>query len=272
MSELPAPPRGCPDSSILAAFIEGTLDAQTRREVERHVAECPECPGVIAETARFLSSEMDEAEGDPDPPPRREWRWLAAAAVAALCTVALWQASVRRDPLWKLKQIMAESPARPVEGWLTDFDYAPFPEPRSDRKPADNLALRAEAERLNENNAQTASSLHARGVALLLTGDAKFAVSLLEKACRLAPESASNWNDLATAYIAARTGDRAVAAADRAIALSPRMAAAHFNRAIALESLGKRDQALSAYRRANELDPQSESHAEIARRIAQLEN
>lgn len=276
MSEVPAPPRGCPDPSILAAFIEGTLDAKTRREVERHVAECPECPGVIAETARFLSSDLEEAEGDPDPPPLRQWRWFAAAALAAFCTVALWQATVRRDPLWKVKQLMADCAARPVEGQLADFEYAPYTGLRSDQQPAPDLALRAETERLNESTERDARTLHARGVALLLTGEVRAALPLLEKACRLAPGSATFWNDLATAYIAAgTTSDRAhyqsaLSAADRAIALAPSMPAAHFNGAVALERLKRRDDAITAYRRTLELEQRPQWRDEIANNLAQL--
>jgi tetratricopeptide (TPR) repeat protein len=270
MSEVPAPPRGCPDPSILAAFIEGTLDALTRREVEHHIADCPECPAVIAETARFLKTDVEEADGESDPPPRRHWRWLAAAAAfAALCMASAWQMEVRRDPLWKVKQIAAECKTRPVEGRLVGFEYVPFPLPRSDRKPTVDLALRAEAERLNEGG----SSSHARGVALLLVGDVNAALPFLEMATRLSPDDANLWSDLAAAYVA--TGSefsRALAAADQAINLAPSLAAAHFNRAVALTHLGRRDEAVHAYRRALDLDERSEWRKEIATRVALLQS
>lgn len=277
MSEVPAPPRGCPDPSILAAFIEGTLDAPTRREVERHIADCPECPAVIAETARFLKTDVEEADGESDPPPRRHWRWLAAAAAfAALCMAGAWQMEVRRDPLWKVKQIAAECKVRPVEGRLVGFEYAPFPVLRSDRKPAVDLALRAEAERLNESSETDATALHARGVALLLTGEVRAALPLLEAATRLAPHNASFWCDLAAGYISAGTvGDplmfsRARAAADRAVALSPSSADAHFNLAVAFERLGRGEDAVGAYLHTNDLEPSSQWREEVASRISRL--
>jgi tetratricopeptide (TPR) repeat protein len=261
MSEMPAPPRGCPDPSVLAAFVEGTLDAQTRRDVERHVADCPECPGVIAETARFLEAGVDEAEGEPDPPPGRQWWWLTAAAFAALCTLGAWQFVVNRDPLRHVKQIASECAVRPVEGQLVGFGYAPLSLPRAGRKPAVDLALRAEAERL--------TSFHARGVALLLLGNVNAAVPSLERATRLTPDDAEVWSDLAAARIAAREFSRALTAADRAVALAPSLAAAHFNRALALEYLGRRDEAIRAYQRAMNLDPRWRE--EIASRIEQLQ-
>lgn len=266
MTEVPAPPRGCPDPSILAAFVEGTLDAHSRREVERHVADCFECPAVIAETAQFLSAgnDSDEAESEPDPPPRGRW-WLAiAAAVLALCTAGVWLAVVKRDPLSRMKEIVAESGTRPIEGQLAGFNYAPFPRLRSDRKIPDDLELRAEAERLSDSD-----SAHARGVALLLTRDVSGALRELETAVRLAPQDATAWNDLAAAHLAASEFARALTAADRAVAISSAFASAHFNRALALERLGRRDEAIRAYQRALDLDPQWRE--EITSHILQLQ-
>jgi tetratricopeptide (TPR) repeat protein len=211
---------------------------------------------------RVLEGGVDEVEGDPDPPPRRQWWWLATAAAFALCTIGIWHFVVNRDPLHRVKQIASECATRPVEGQLAGFDYAPFSSPRSDRKPVDDLALRAEAERL--------SSFHARGVALLLLGDVQAALPLLESSTRLAPDDADLWNDLAAAYIAGRKFSLALPAADRALELAPSLAAAYFNRAVALEHLGRRDEASRAYRRAFELDGRSQWRDEIASRIARL--
>jgi tetratricopeptide (TPR) repeat protein len=273
MTEVPAPPRGCPDPSILAAFVEGTLDAQTRREVERHVADCFECPVVIAETAQFLQAESEELDGEADPPLRSQWwRIATAAAFAGLCVLGIWQLAARRDPLGRLKQIAAQSPTRLVEGQLSGFEYAPFSIPRSDR-PADiDLALRAEAGHLSEGK-----SLHTSGVALLVVGNAVAAIPLLETAARTTPDDPTMWIDLAAAYIAAGSrGDRAnlisaLDAADRSIKIAPTSAAAHFNRAVALERLLRPKEAIHEYERALALESRPEWRTEIASRISRLQ-
>jgi tetratricopeptide (TPR) repeat protein len=271
MTEVPAPPRGCPDPSILAAFVEGTLDARSHREVERHVADCFECPGVIAETAQFLHAEAEELDGDADPPLRTPWWRVATAAFVALCVLGIWQLAARRDPLGRLKELAAQSPTRLVEGQLAGFAYARFSTTRSDQKPEVDLALRAEAERLSEGQ-----SLHARGVASLVVGEVDSALPLLEAAARTSPDDPMMWSDLSAAYIAAGSyGDHkrllaAVAAADHAIQLAPASPAAHFNRALALERLRRPEEAIREYERASALESRPEWREEIQSHISLL--
>jgi tetratricopeptide (TPR) repeat protein len=275
MSDLPAPPPGCPEPAVLAAFVEGTLDRQSRRDVEQHVADCPECPGVIAETVRFLKTDGEEAEGESDPPARaHSWRFAVAAAFAMLCVTGLvWQDTWKRDPLRRVKEIAAEAEVRTVEGRLDGFEHVRFSAPRSLRRVVPGLALSAEAERLTGSDAQM---LHARGVALLLTGDVRSALPLLEAATRRKPEDAALQSDLAAGYLVAGSGGdrarlrRALAAADVAIALSPSFASAHFNRAVALERLGRREEALAAYGRAARLESSSAWREETVARMSRL--
>ena len=279
MSDLYAPPRSCPDASVLAAYVEGKLDRRLRREVERHVADCPDCPTVIAETVHFLRNEVDEGEGDIDSPSRAPLgRFAIAAGVAALCVVGVvWQDVIKRDPLRSLKQTAANAKARTVEGRLADFEYAPFIVSRSGRKPAIDLALRAEAERLQKSHASSVRTLHARGVALLLTGDVPSALHVLDAVSRRAPNDAKVQSDLAVAYIAAGHGSnrepfrRALSAAEAAIAISPSLAAAHFNRAVALEHLGRPSEAVDAYRHVIEMESRSSWRDESLQRVAQLQ-
>lgn len=277
MNDVPAPPRECPDPSILAAFVEGTLDPCARHEVEQHVADCSECAVVIAETVDFLQQETDETEDEPEPQSRHPWRWFAAAAaLAALCVGGIWRVAANRDPLKRVQQIVARDGARPIEGQLAGFDYAPFAQLRSDRKATNRLALKAEIERMAESGRADPSALHARGVATLWAGDVAAAMALLETASRRAPLDATILNDLAAAYVAAGTvGSRtqftkAVDAAARANALAPSLGASHFNRAVALERLGRRDDAVHAYQRALELESRVRWRNEVTSRIARL--
>jgi len=275
MSDQPAL-RGCPDEMMIVAFVEGVLDPETRRIVERHAADCPECPLVIAKTAGFLKSYADEAAADAVSRQPR-WRWLATAAVAAFCIpVVVWQLAAQRDPLRRIKRIASESPVRAVEGRLAGFEHVPFSLSRSGAQAKDVLVLRAEAERLAEERRTDARSLHARGVALLLTGDAASAVKLLTDAAQAEPRKEAIWNDLAVAHLeVARNRDasrlaEALAATGRALALSPTAASAHFNRGLALEHLRRADEAVREYGRVIALEPGSPWGEESARRIAIL--
>ena len=90
-----------------------------------------------------------------------------------------------------------------------------------------------------------------RGLALGLLaheeGKSERAIELLEKAARLAPDSAVDLSNLASAYIqAGRPGD-ALPLLDTAVRLDPREPNALFNRARALEDLGRRAEAIAAW-------------------------
>ena len=43
--------RPCPDSALLAAFLDGTLTGYERTAVVSHLAECPECRAVARDPA-----------------------------------------------------------------------------------------------------------------------------------------------------------------------------------------------------------------------------
>ncbi|MCU1347799.1 MAG: tetratricopeptide repeat protein [Acidobacteria bacterium] len=260
----------CPAPDVLGAFAAGTLDGLQRKEVASHVAYCPECPFVVGETARFLREDRVR-----EPKRRAGQRWLwAAAAIAAVCIPAIvWRLREERDPLRQLQHVASQLPSRSVEGRLDGFTHTPFVALRSGGGSEPGLAIRAEAARLAERDDRSASSLHARGIALLLTGDPADAVKLLDASVRAEPAEASSWNDLATADIALATlGDRdslrpALRAAERAIELSPHSAAPHFNRAVALEHLGLRRDAARAYQHALILEPSPAWRREIRERI-----
>jgi hypothetical protein len=59
----------CPSLEDLAAFLDGKLSGDERARVVAHLADCPRCYEVFAETARFQLYEEEGTE-DPDPP---EW-------------------------------------------------------------------------------------------------------------------------------------------------------------------------------------------------------
>jgi tetratricopeptide (TPR) repeat protein len=264
--------QGCPDPSVLASFIEGALDAGERRLIEQHLADCPECPTVAAETAHFLWRDHEEREPDAEPARRRSWLWLAAAAAmaAVLMPPVVSYIAGKRDPLRGLKETALQLPARPVEGRLTDFEYVPFQADRTAENRPPALEVQAEAARIEEDGGTTSSSLHARGVAALFTGDVSKAVRFLVAASRTEPQSTDIWSDLAVAYLAAGDAVAGLTAANRAITLAPASAAAHFNQGLALQSLGRRREASDEYRQVIRIEPRSRWRQELDARIRAL--
>ena len=265
----------CPDAGILAAFAEGSLQPEQRDEVERHVTDCPECPAVIGEVIQFLR-ESAEDENKRETPDHR-W-WFAAAAIAAICiSIAVWRTTLSRDPLDRIRRIAAASPERPYEGRLHDFPHAHVHVPRADERPPISIALQAEMEHL-ARRPEDANVLHARAAAALLSANPHEAARLLNAVVHLAPHDAATWNDLAVAEIArASLDDRtalfsALQAASRAATLSPSSPEAYYNRAIALDQLGRDTQAANAYRRALALETSDSWREEIRDRLQHLEN
>jgi tetratricopeptide (TPR) repeat protein len=239
---------------VLAAYAEGTLDAQEKQDLERHIANCAECPAVVAETVRFLGSRENDIRTDSTWP---FWSLAAAATLALISVTGILRFLSTRDQLHRLRTIAAASPTRPIEGKLDRFPHAHYSRPRSKASWTGSPELRAEAERIAERGGHDAECLHARGIAALTLGDTRAAAALIAAATRSKPEEARYWSDLAATRIASATGpahdrilEEALAAADRATALSPSSAAAHFNRGVALEHLGRNAAAVSAYREA----------------------
>ncbi len=94
------------------------------------------------------------------------------------------------------------------------------------------------------------------------------AIELLEKAARLAPDSASDLSNLASAYIQAERPGDALPLIEKAARLDPRDPNVLFNRARALEDLGRRPEAIGAWEefvaRAERL-PESATDLRLAR-------
>lgn len=272
----------CPDPEVLGALLEGTLDEARRAEVIRHVEACPDCLAVVGETAAFLRDERreggEEEECEDSKPNHRSPLWPIAVASALVClAIGLWQLS-GRDPLEELKAEAARLAVRPVEGQLDGFVYRRYSVTRSGSdESADFRNLRARARRLLTDDARDARSLHVRGVALLLGGEERQAVAVLEEATRLAPNEGSLWNDLAVAELAladARFDDDALAAAivaaGRALVSEPDDPAALFNRGVAYEHQQRGDLALADYRRCAAAGGASAWSGEARERAARL--
>lgn len=268
----------CPEADILAAFAEGTLPPERRVEVERHVADCAECPMVIGDVVRFLAESEDRVYDHPKPLMAYGRWWFVAAAIAAICIpIAIRQTMTSQDPLREVRRIAVGQAERLYEGRLYGLPHARFRSPRGGEHGSVPIELRAEGERLARrgNNAEV---LHARALAALLSANPREAARLLNGAIQLAPNDTAIWNDLAVAEIArAGLGDdiaaiSALNAAEHAIALAPSIPDTHYNRALALEQLGRDSEAEDAYRQALAHERSDAWRAEIRGRLQRLEN
>ncbi|HUL76013.1 MAG TPA: CHAT domain-containing protein [Vicinamibacteria bacterium] len=234
--------------------------------MDEHLASCPICGEVFAETARFLLEE-EEAEDVVSPviPFVRRKAFLVSAVLAAAAALAFvafrlpWRRSAPSTPM---VAALAEAlgTERFVEPRLTGgFRHGPLVVLRGeaphglDAYPPAVLGAvarvreRAEAEPSPE-------TLGALGVTYLVSGDVGAAVKALESATAQAPRNPRLLSDLAAAYLvrASRLDEpadvpRALEAAEKAIALQEPPAEAWFNRALALESLHLVDAARKAW-------------------------
>lgn len=238
-------PRSCPGPMELAAFLEGSLDEDSRRVVVRHIEHCDRCIFAIRETSRF-ERETNESE--------RSGKLLPIAAgfvIAILSAAALL--TMHRDPVRRLQAAVTREGLRDFEGRLAGFDFTRYQSPRS--SPSRNVAIVAAAEAvLSDEEPQSANDWHAQGVAHLLLGRASDAVSALTEATHLSPRSSPYRSDLAAARIALGTDRqdanelrRALVDADHALKLDPNATFALYNRAVAFERLGDTAGASRAY-------------------------
>ncbi len=91
----------------------------------------------------------------------------------------------------------------------------------------------------------------------------KLASESLEKAVRLAPDSADAWNSLGAAEVGARNLQAALQDFDKALALNPDMSSALLNAGQARVALGERDAGEKLYRHALEINPKDATAANL---------
>ena len=296
----------CPSTAELAAFLAGRLADGRAAEVRAHLADCEDCYEVVTEAAVFEEEEGAagsaggasaapvagaialESKPVPGPAgagkllahrtPRRGAPWVRWAAIAAALVVAAgsaaWWWQARRGGVDAL--YAAATDPRPGTVRLSGAPYQePEPVLRGGAEETPRWKLLAAAERVREQAAAdpSARNLHALGIANLLLGEGDAAVEQLERARRADPLDGRIASDLGAALIhrglaADRPEDIAagldvlIAKADAAVTLDDR-----FNRALALDHLGRRAAAIAEWERYLELDRESAWAAEARERL-----
>ena len=262
----------CPDVETLAAFSEGTLAAELRLEVMEHIADCGQCQQDLVD----LDAAKRELKLEPDNVRRGSFgRWIAPLAAAAAVVVVLFGVpSIRErilggDSMGKLVEAANRAPKRATAGRLSgDFAYKEYQNfrggdnedvsPRGDDAEAAKWAVDLAAAKAAEQaeNTPSPANLHADGVGKLLLKTPADALPVLQEAAKADPQSVAILTDLSAAYYARADYGQALATATKAWNIEHTQAAA-WNRALSLEALNRKREAVDAWGEYLKLDPSS---------------
>jgi hypothetical protein len=257
-----------PPAEDLGRFVEGTLPDSERTAVVAHIADCDECRILVVDATAYGETLTNAATG-----PLRNW-WIAVAAAIVL-VVGVGYHIEHRNPLAKLAGTYGQLTFAPVEGRLSGFPYVPTKKATrggsEDELDPDSYKLGEPAADVLERRGDDAETRHAHGIAHLVLKERLPAVEELTAATREAPQEATYWSDLSAAQIANGDAAHALESADQALRLHADLPDALFNRALALETLG-RTEAVSAYERYAyvDVDPKSQWRDEARKRASDL--
>lgn len=291
----------CPADETLAAFIDGRLEPEARRNVMEHVANCENCYAVASAAWDYQQEERAEAGVVVARPQFRRRTFRILAVAAALAGVMLLIPAVRERLLSRgtsmesLARASASLDYRVIEPRLSGgFEYRPKARVMrgAGEETADQwriMRVASDAQKAAERN-PTPAALQTSGAAKLLLGEAQDAVRMLEDAVRRATgqpdinkaieqsRDAQLLSDLSAAYYVlgqredrAQDLARAANAAARARRLDPHSAEAAWNRAVALDAMNVSAAARQAWMDYLALDSTSPWAAEARQRLENLQ-
>ena len=270
-----------PTEETLAAFMDHRLEETAHQEAIQHLADCGECRELVLMTADFQQSETTNVV-------RPTFGRGRVAGVAAAIAIAAGLAVVFLPPLFQrdMGDVIAASQAlsqRPSDGRFGGHPYKVEPPTYRNASPPPStdkeLAEKADLYEI----AVEAKDPHIRGVALLFVAEGDDQVDEIDEAIKLLEEAYADASgkkrdavaiDLAAALLLRARWTPEVAA--RAYQLADdvytrtRNLDAEWNRAVALQMIGKDTEAIAAYDEYRKHDPTSRWGNEAEVRAARL--
>lgn len=257
----------CPSLETIGAFVDGRFKDREREVIAEHVSSCEACYFVFSETARMKVTSQTATLPVVMPARRNTWR-MAAAGLAAAATIVLavnmWGSFAGNSDRRALNNLVAAvGTNRTFEPRLTGgFAYAPV---RSAVRGAnDTITLSPDARIAIAEIEKEYAARPIAASAALIGGNADRAIAILEEASRHTPNDAKILSDLSAAYLvrAERTNATAdaasgLASANRALEIDRLMPEVLFNRALALQVIGQRDDARTAWQSYLTIDDRS---------------
>jgi putative zinc finger protein len=289
----------CPTEETLAAFIDGRLADDARKEVIEHMANCGACRDIVLAVDEFQAIESSGGGSVSQFSPRTWFSAAAALAAAAVLFVVFGPMLKERffppSAIEQLVEVSEDLKSRPLAGRLSgEFAHRKAYSPaRSKELPKDIPEMMVDfvAESLAEKAAAkpTPANLHALGVAQLYQhhydeGLASLTAAILtetgEKEIRSAigkSRDAKLLTDLSAA-LQYKVGDETINAANAQLALEAANAAwkldkseeTAWNRAGAIERTASSPSAIAAWNEYLKLDSTSEWATEAREKIETL--
>lgn len=265
-----------PTDETLAAFTDATLSAAERQEVMKHLAECAECRDVIVMTTEIKAVDAPAENVKPFPWKRVAPLIAAAAAIAVLVAIpSLRERVFGGDPMRDAVNLATTVKERPSEARLSlELPHQPPRERTRGVAKVGSIETQIAAAEAMERAGKkpTVENLHAAGLTLMYAGKRQEAVAELERAVAAAPNpSTALLNDLSAAYLGNGDYPQALLNAERVWKIEQTPTAA-WNRALALEWVGDRNvEAIAAWQKYLEIDPNSAWAVEARKRLRDLE-
>jgi len=255
----------CPSLETIGAFVDGRLMDRERETIADHVASCEACYFVFSEAARTQVGAQTKSNLVSFPRRRVTWQvamsGLAAAAMIVLA-VNLWSPRGGGDQQALDQLVAAVGAARTFDARLTGgFAYAPV---RGPVRGSNDISLSPDVRIAIAEIEKQFATRPVAAAAAIVAGDANRAISILDTASRNEPTNPRILSDLSAAYLvrAERTNSKddassALATANRALEIDRLMPEAMFNRALALEMSGLREDAKTAWQAFLTIDDRS---------------
>lgn len=260
---------GFPSDETLAAYIDGRLDAETRRRVTEHIADCAECWADYMTGIEALDDPTLIAEAEPAANvvrPRFGWyRSVATVATVAAAGVVGFVAIGPARDFFAARNVpetlMSAAKHRPTEARLSSAPYKETYNPRGTPDEEKDAALISAIidVRNKAGDRQSAGARHLRGYADIFDRNYDDAIDEL-RAAGEKKQDADILSDLSAAYLARGKDDdyaKALDAASRARKTNAASREAAFNYALALQRLKRDDEAKKAWQDYLALDSTS---------------